>query len=651
MLIEQISAFFTSPMWAKFLFLFLLTITLTYQESRKDPELYRTFHRILLVLFIRDVLYIFVPMATVLIVSDILIFWVYMQKFRTMKGSLDNDRILLIISAVFAVFLVLNTILNLLDSAWSRVAALVVMAHYIYMGIQTYRVSEFNTDNSEMIIATRYPLLLIPILANIAFLFFGYVSDFVHLIIIPGSYFLHFIIMYQMQDQYEIESRDERNFLQNDISTIVNFMQSIGQAISARMDIDEILQTVVQSASQNTNADGGSILLIEEDDQGNEILIPRAQYGIYCPPVPFSEMVKTKLDAIRRNYESMKIPITETVLGECARLKKPIYIRDASVDERMVHNQSEDAMYVSSFMAMPIISDGKVFGVLSVVMRRNDRLFSDKDYDHMETFANYTAITMNNLFTYLELLEKQQLDKEVNIAADLQTNLLPKKIPQLPQLGLAAYSVAAKGVSGDYYDMLPLKRGKKMALLMCDVAGKGVPAALVMVIIRTIVHLIAGAENSTSRVLRWINRGIAGQVSIERYATMCYMTYDTEKYEVEYSNAAHHPLMIYRASEGKIDTYDTPGLPIGLDRKTEYGEITIKVAPGDVMCLYTDGINEAMNSSGEQFTTESIAESLRRHSQKSADEILSALMMEIEKFVAGAPQHDDQTIMIMKIAS
>lgn len=460
---------------------------------------------------------------------------------------------------------------------------------------------------------------------------------------------MHYALLMRFQDRWEIEVKEQIDFLQNDISTILDFMKSIGQAISARMDMDEILETVVRSASQNTNADGGAILLVEEDDQGRPVLAPKATYGVYCPPVPMSDVVKTKLDAIRRNFESMRIPLPETVLGECADTKQPIFIRETSGDERMKYNHSEDAMYVSSFIAVPIVSDDKVLGVISIVMRRNDRLFSEQDFDHLNTFAEYTAITMNNLFTYLALLEKQQLDREVNIAADIQTNLLPNKIPQLPQLGLAAYSVAAKGVSGDYYDMLPLKRGKKMALLMCDVAGKGVPAAMVMVIIRTIVHLIAGAEGKTSRVLRWINRGIAGQVSIERYATMCYLTYDTENYEVEYSNAAHHPLLIYRPNEDRIDTYDTPGLPIGLDKKTEYGEITIKVQPGDVMCLYTDGINEAMNAAGEQFSSESIAESIKRNAARSADEILQLLMEEIETFVAGAPQHDDQTLMIMKI--
>lgn len=649
MLIERLTQFFTSPMWAKFIVLIFLIIQITFQEKNKGSDKYRMFHYILFALILRDVVYILFSVSSVIIISDIAVFWMYMVWFRGMKGSPKDDRSFAVFSIVFVVVVAVNAFFPFVAPGYARLASLVVYAHYLYLARRMYAVSSYNTAKAEIILETRRSLVTIPLVVNIFFLLFSYTAVFIHVLVIPLSYFLHYAILLRLQNRFETEAKNQIEFLQNDISTVIDFMKSIGRAIADRLDMDEILTTVVQSASQNTNADGGAILLVEEDDYGNPVLVPMATYGVYCPPVPVSDMVKTKLEAIRRNFETMRIPLTETVLGEVASESKPVFIRDTTGDERMKHNQNEDPMYVSSFIAVPIVSEGKVLGVLSINMRRNDRLFSEQDFDHLKTFAEYTGITMNNLFTYLSLLEKQQMDKMVSIAAEIQSELLPMKIPQLPQLGLAAYSVAAKGVSGDYYDMLPLKRGKKMALLMCDVAGKGIPAAMVMVIIRTIVHLIAGAEQQTSRVLRWINRGIAGQVSIERYATMCYLTYDTETRELEYSNAAHHPLTIYRASDGRIDTYDTPGLPIGLDKKTEYSEITIKVYPGDVMCLYTDGINEAMNANDEQFSTERIGEALKRYADKDADGILQSLMQEITTFVAGAPQHDDQTCMIMKV--
>ncbi|MFW5800579.1 MAG: hypothetical protein ACOCVC_00985, partial [Spirochaeta sp.] len=316
MLIDQLTQFFTSPMWVKFIVLIFLMVLVSFVERNKGPERFRIFHRILAILVVRDLVYIFIPMATVMVISDVMVFWVYLAWFRQTKGSLEQDKILAGISAVFVLLLLANSVFGFISSGWSRLAAIIVIGHYIYLAVHTYAISEFNTRRSEIIIETRHTLIYYPILVNIFFVLFDYTPTFVQYLVVPFGYVMHYIMLLRFQNRFEIETKEEIDFLQNDISTILDFMKSIGQAISARMNMEDILRTVVQSASQNTNADGGAILLVEEDDQGRPVLSPKATYGIYCPPLPMSDVIKTKLEAIRRNFESMKIPIPETVLGE-----------------------------------------------------------------------------------------------------------------------------------------------------------------------------------------------------------------------------------------------------------------------------------------------------------------------------------------------
>src|SRR5690606_18250343 len=132
------------------------------------------------------------------------------------------------------------------------------------------------------------------------------------------------------------------------------------------------------------------------------------------------------------------------------------------------------------------------------------------------------------------------------------------------------------------------------------------------------------------------------------FATLSYFTYDPDTHQLEYSNAGHHPLIVHRTSDKAVERVDSPGLPIGLEREAKYERRTVELHPGDVVMVYTDGIIEAMNPEGEQYEEERLQTVFRDNAQKDADEILTAIRSDIERFVGPAKQHDDQTLIIMK---
>jgi sigma-B regulation protein RsbU (phosphoserine phosphatase) len=182
------------------------------------------------------------------------------------------------------------------------------------------------------------------------------------------------------------------------------------------------------------------------------------------------------------------------------------------------------------------------------------------------------------------------------------------------------------------------------------VAGKGIPASLVMVMIRTVIHLLAPEARSAAHAVSMINRGVAGQVGIERFATLSYLLLDPERGEVEYSNAAHHPLLVYRAAEHHFDDYDTGDIPVGIDAEAEFSPTSLSLDPGDLLLLCTDGITEAMDEEDNQFGEERLRETVRAGVEDglSCTDIEARLFKAVEEFAGKAPQHDDQTLIVLR---
>jgi sigma-B regulation protein RsbU (phosphoserine phosphatase) len=249
--------------------------------------------------------------------------------------------------------------------------------------------------------------------------------------------------------------------------------------------------------------------------------------------------------------------------------------------------------------------------------------------------------------TYLEVLEKKQMERELGIAAEIQKKLVPRKLPEMERTELAVHSLPARGVSGDYFDVFRVDP-KKLIILVGDVAGKGIPAALVMVMIHSIFHLIASPKRDIATTLTWINRGLIGQVDIDRYATLSILSYDETNRSIQYSNAAHHPLLIYRAATEQMESVDTEGLPIGIDRGSAYGMKQLSLNAGDIAVMYTDGITEAMNPEGEQYSLERLSSVLKSNYEKKAEELKKTIQKDLSDFTGSAKQHDDQTLVILK---
>jgi len=247
------------------------------------------------------------------------------------------------------------------------------------------------------------------------------------------------------------------------------------------------------------------------------------------------------------------------------------------------------------------------------------------------------------------MIEKERYEEQLEIARAIQVNLLPEKFPELNEISIAAFYKAAKGVGGDYYDVMHLKDKNKISSIIADVSGKGVPAALVMVMIRTIFHSTSKFVNTPDMAIAGINSGVTGRLSADKFATVFAFHYNYKTGVMEYSNGAHNPLLVYKAKTGEILELDTEGVPVGITEDAKFGLKTLQLENNDIMVMTTDGITEAMNINQEMFRASKLKEVIKKNASLSATEIKDSIIKDVDAFVGDAEQHDDMTLVVFKV--
>src|SRR6056297_1024516 len=449
--------------------------------------------------------------------------------------------------------------------------------------------------------------------------------------------------MYYLQS--EMETEENLKFTRSYINSVFNFIKNINEALSEHSAVQNVLDLVIASVVENTHADGGVILLYNEDDQKLRV---RSIVGYYPPPFKVPSIVTQKIGKIDDYFKSKPLSLDGTYIGRAAREQSPLYIPHAEKSREIRELIKDDINYCSSLILIPLTVSGRLYGVLSIISRDPEHRFSEQDFERTQVFADYTSLTMDALYNYVELVEKREIEREVEIAGGIQRNLFPRELPSDSRVKISAQTIPARGVSGDYYDIIQLPQDNRMGILVCDVAGKGIPASLVMVMIRTILHLIADETRSASEFVSFINRGVAGNVGIERFATLSFLILNPMNGSAEYCNAAQHPLIVYQPSRQSFRQIDSEGVPVGIDATWDYPQTSFQIEKNDLLVFYTDGITEAMNSEDQQFGFDRLIKVIENNCSLPPEELKQKIFASIDEFVGEASQHDDETLIIVQ---
>jgi serine phosphatase RsbU (regulator of sigma subunit)/uncharacterized CHY-type Zn-finger protein len=248
-------------------------------------------------------------------------------------------------------------------------------------------------------------------------------------------------------------------------------------------------------------------------------------------------------------------------------------------------------------------------------------------------------------------LQRELYQHELGIAADIQACMLPKKLPKIPGIDLSAFYQPCQYVGGDYYDLIEMD-AQHLGIVVADVSGKGVPGALVMAQARTLVRAESEHSSSPREILSRVNKHLAGEIPRGMFVTMYFALLDVARSVVTFCSAGHNPALYFRRSAGKVASVTTKGLVIGIYQGKQFeqtlSELKVQFEPGDRFLLYTDGLSEAMNSRREEFGTRRLAACVQSLGNQRCAEFLFGLSQEVEKFTAGAPQHDDITAVAVR---
>jgi len=308
-------------------------------------------------------------------------------------------------------------------------------------------------------------------------------------------------------------------------------------------------------------------------------------------------------------------------------------------------------------LLLPLSVKERLLGVISLGQKRSEEPYSGTDVRLLKSVAAQTGLALANaeLTTAIaeEVARREKLNREVEIAREVQERLFPQKLPPIPGLDYCGRCRTALGVGGDYYDFLALPDGK-LGVALGDVSGKGIAAALMMASLEASLRAEAmRAGDDLGGMIARVNNMVFDASAEDRYATLFYAQYDPRTRRVTYVNAGHCAPMLFRhgqAGNGAVERLDQAGGPVvGLMPECPYEQAHVSMQPGDVLVVYTDGISEAMNLSLEEWGERRLMAAVSSADGQPADALIKHIVECADSFAVGAPQHDDMTLVVLRV--
>lgn len=285
--------------------------------------------------------------------------------------------------------------------------------------------------------------------------------------------------------------------------------------------------------------------------------------------------------------------------------------------------------------------------VIGVGERANNVPFTETDFNFLKSLANLAVISIQKTYFLEERIDKERMEEELSIAKSIQEGLLPDPIPEVDGVDLAARTISSREVGGDYFDIAKTPDGNTI-LAIADVTGKGVPAALLMANLQSMLHVLLPVDITLAEATERMNNLIFKNTPSDKFITFFWAKYLSTHKILRYVNAGHNPPLLLRNHSDKFEELSTGGLLLGaMETMMPYEQADVQLNPNDILISYTDGVNEAMDNDEEEFGTTRLKECILRNRDKSSEEILDAIVEEVLEF-SNQKLFDDLTLLIIK---
>ena len=400
----------------------------------------------------------------------------------------------------------------------------------------------------------------------------------------------------------------------------LSILNDIATAIASTQSLNQITKLIVKKCVKHLKAEQGSIQLVDEKDFVN----------------PFHTMIRVREKLDNKTLRFNKI-ISDLMIAQ----RKPLRINEFRAGETIELGEQTE-LRIKSLLSVPMIIKGKMIGILSLFNKESSDGFSEADQRLLTIIAGQSASVIENSRLFEEEKQLLQIQQELQVAREIQKNLLPKEIPQINGYDIYATNIPAREVGGDYYDFIKISETKTV-IALGDVSGKGLPAAMLMANLQATLRGQLLFCDCAKECLKRANNLLYKSTDITKFVTLFFGILDTDNHSLTYCNAGHNSPLFLKGDK-KLEL-DKGGILLSCVEDSNYDEEVIQFEKGSNLFVFSDGITEAMNEAEEEFGEKRLEKILRKNVNESSQQMIEIILDAVNHHAGSTLQSDDITIM------
>ena len=445
--------------------------------------------------------------------------------------------------------------------------------------------------------------------------------------------------------------KDKRKEIVVEEHRMFSFLHGLGESLQTCRTQAEFYRFILSGAVGVVEGNHGALYLISEDDSA---LVPKA-ISSHCPPlcadlVPAYDPAKPGEQFSAIQLRSIALSEENTLLKDCLSQRRGLHLNELATHHAFGGlSQADGEKLRQPAMLAPLYFGESALGVLVVLSDRDP--FDANDFAVFRSLADQCSLALGTANLSRQAGLQRRLEQELVTAREVQRILLPEKAPPLRGYRIAGHNQAARTVSGDYYDFLPLG-DDSLGVAIADVSGKGLPASLIMAMGRSVLRANAEPWFSPAKALAVVNRILFPDMRQDMFVSMVYLIAKGDSGEIVLARAGHDPPMLYRAGAKTVEEINPSGLAVGVDEgpvfERDTGDFSVTLATGDCLLLYTDGLSEAQDAQGEEFGLQRMRATFQKAAPLGARHVMEQLCAEVAKFVGDSSQSDDMTLVVLE---
>lgn len=409
----------------------------------------------------------------------------------------------------------------------------------------------------------------------------------------------------------------------------LDLLHHISQQITSTLDLERVLYTTTLAVKELLGGSTASILTVDGDALTFQVATGNSSAEIK----PF------------------RVPLGQGIAGWVVERKQPVIVDDVQNDPRFFGTLDKKTGFITqNLIAVPLVVNDRAIGVIEVFNKPGG--FTPADQDLLATFATSAAFAIENARLYQVAVEKGRLERELQVARQVQASLLPQGMPRLPGWDVAAAWLPAREVAGDYYDFILMEmfpdQAQKLGLVIADVADKGTPAALFMVNTRATLRASMFDADSPMHGLTHVNQLVCDDSHDGMFVTLFYAQINSMDGRVIYVNAGHNPPFLLRAAGGEPELLTRTGMALGVDSSVLFTQRAITLDAEDCILFYTDGVPDALDEAGQEFGADRLRELVIANRYSSAIGMVAAIESALKAHIGETAPFDDITLMALK---